>query len=486
MTIACPNPNCRRNNPAGKGFCQYCGSRLAPPSQEPDPPNDEVHRLLEALRESRQAINSLQQDLDTATRELEEARGELKVLRERAITDAVDDTEARMAEQSRLRESLAESEKNVTALKSELEAAKSQFSTTQDQLKEEVAVGHAKIAALTVDLERPREKVAAEFHGKVTASEKLVDAMKQQHASEIKKAADDHHEKVTALTRDLATVKERAVAEFQGRLTASEKLIETLKQRHATEIERVADGHQDKVAQKDSLIDELQVKLKDLVDSGKVPVTTRRSFGTMAMAAMAAVSGGAGGVGGYFFRPEEGSASEATQAKLDEAKTLNEKLQGALQSQHEAYERTVSELKRVEARLRDQPPPNPTGANEELERQLNEARATSQQQLAEARAKNQQQEGRLAALQAELDRSKQDIAARDQTIAARNQTIEQLNDRLQDAKSSDARAQDTKQEAKPHEKEVRPTPRKTIDLETTIRNLEREYGRDFGIPRIGR
>ncbi|MDF0515727.1 hypothetical protein P0R31_00520 [Bradyrhizobium yuanmingense] len=478
MTIVCPN--CHRDNPAGKGFCRFCGSRLTPPPPEQDAAvdNDETHRLLEALRESKQAMGSLQQDLESATRELDEARDELNVLRQKAITDTVNDTEERMAEQSRLRGSLAESQKSVETLRSELETAKLQSSAIQDKLEEEIAAGQAKIAALALELDTTKQEVAAELHGKVAASEKLIDRMKQQHANEIRKATDDHHEKIAALTRDLATVKERVVAEFQGRLTASEKLIETLRQRHVNEIGKAADDSQEKVAQKDSLIEGLQKKLHGLVEDGKVPATTRRSFGTMAMAVLATVSGGAGSVGGYFLQP--GAASGAKQAELDEAKALNEKLQTALQSQNEVYERTLNDLKRAEARLRDQPAPNAnTGANEELQRQLNEARATSQQQLSEARAKDQQQEGRLAALQAELDRSKQDIAARDQTIAARNQTIEQLNSQLQAANSSDARAP----EAKPYEREVKPRPRsKTIDLEQTIRNLEREYG----IPRIGR
>lgn len=473
MTIACPN--CNTDNPAGKGFCRRCGSRLTPPSSEPDvADSDEVQRLLEALRESKQAIGSLQQDLENTTRELDEARDELNVLRQKAITDTVNDTEDRMAEHGRLRDSLASSQKNVEALRSELETAKSQSSSIHDKLKEELAAGHAKIAALVQELDAARQKVAAEFHGKVAASEKLVDTIKRQHASEIKKTTDDHHEKIAAVTRDLAAAKEKVVAELQGRLTASEKLLDTVRQRHATEIGKVVDDHQGKVAQKDSLIEQLQAKLQGLGDGGSaavVPVTNRRSFGTMAMAVLATVATGAGGVGGYFLQPN--SASGATQAKLDEAKALNEKLQGALQSQNEVYERTLSDLKRAEARLRDQPPPNAnTGANEELQRQLTEARAA-----------NQQQQGRLTALQAEVDRNKQDVAARDQTIAARNQTIEQLNDQLRDAKSQDAQAQDTKsQDAKPHEKEVRPRPRKTIDLDTTIRNLEREYG----IPRIGR
>ncbi|SFH98932.1 zinc ribbon domain-containing protein [Bradyrhizobium sp. cf659] len=473
MTIACHN--CHRDNPAGRGFCQYCGSRLVPPSPEPDiADRDEVQRLLEALRESKHAINSMQQDLDTATRELDEARDELKVLREKAITDTVNDAEERMAEQGRLRDRLAESQKSVETLQSELKAARSQFGSVQEQLKEEVAASHAKIASLALDLETAREKVAAEFHGKVAASEKLVDALKQDHASEIRKVADDHQGKIAALTHDLATAREKIGAEFHGRLVAGEKLIETLRQRHASEIGKVADGHQEKIAQKEALIEELTAKLQGLAGGGNASVppvlpvtTTRRSFGTMAMAALATVSTGVGGAGGYFLLPGNDSAPDDLRAKLAEANKLNREMQEALRSQHEAYERINSDLKRAESQIKNQSSPNPgTDANEELQRQLTEARAATQQQ-----------QSRQAALQAEFDRSKQDIAARDQTI-------EQLNKQLRDAKAPDTRAQDPKpQDARPQEKDVRPKPRgHSIDLETTIRNFEREYG----IPRIGR
>jgi hypothetical protein len=94
-----------------------------------------------------------------------------------------------------------------------------------------------------------------------------------------------------------------------------------------------------------------------------------------------------------------------------------------------------------------------------------------QRQLQEARALQQQQQNRLAAFQADVERSKQDIASRDQTIAQLNQ---ELQDEKSDSKSQDAKARDTKN--------VRPRPRQSFDLDTTIRNLERDYG----IPRTGR
>jgi hypothetical protein len=50
---------------------------------------------------------------------------------------------------------------------------------------------------------------------------------------------------------------------------------------------------------------------------------------------------------------------------------------------------------------------------------------------------------------------------------------------LQDAKSQDSKSQDAKAR---DTKDVRPRPRQSFDLDTTIRNLERDYG----IPRTGR
>jgi chromosome segregation ATPase len=386
-----------------------------------------LHRLREALHDSERAVASLRQELEAVTRERVTAKEELEAHRQKAITE----NEARIAEEARLRESLSASEKNLAALGLAFEDAKSQVGSTEGRLKEHWAASEQAIASLK---------------------------------------------------RDLDAVRENAVAEFNERLAASEKAVATLKQEHASAITKAAADHQEKIAQKDTFIEELKAKLQGFakieksilpaaagqVSSSNRPgeqgVTNRRSFGVMAMAIVAALSTGAGGVGAYVYRGDgdgprrdDQATIKGLQGKLAEQDKLNHDLEDGLRSQHDAYERVNEDLKRAEDQLRTQMGANPgAGANDDLQRQLTDERAV-----------NQQLQQKLTALETELVQRKQDIATRDQTI-------DQLNRQLQEAKSQEAKAHATK--------EIRPKPRQTIDFDTTIRNLEREYG----IPRIGR
>lgn len=429
MTLTCHT--CHRENPAGRGVCQFCGSRLTRAQGAPDPDADETGRLREMLRDHELRVATLTQQLDGAGRDLEITKEELREARQKAVSDTMRDSDARMAEEQRLRDSLATSENNRARLQSELDATTAKLVSTEKQLTDHmIETG--------------------------------------QSSASMKGALDAAHEK--------------AVTDLRDKLAGGEKALATLKQQHAGVTEKLAKDHQQVIAQKESLIEELRDKLKAVEDKMRpatvqaVPLsaadtqatTSRRNFGMMAMTLLATVSSGAGGIAGYLIRPagspppDDHAATEDLQTKLAQATKLNQNLEEGLRSQHEAYERVTSDLKRVEAELKNQPAPNPgPSANDDLQRQVMELRAASQEQ-----------QKRLAALEAQLDQRKQDVASRDQTIA-------QLNQELQDAKAREAKAEDTK----PHvSSDPRPKPRPAIDLDATIRNLEREYG----IPRIGR
>jgi DNA repair exonuclease SbcCD ATPase subunit len=531
MTIACHN--CHRQNPVGRGFCQHCGSRLAlPKTAFENSDRDEEHE---------RATSALRQELNSAQRERDAANEELKVLKLKAGPDAPPASETKTAADSLLRESLAKSEKTIAALQIELEAAKSRHGATESQIKEQLTAGHLTISSLKQDIEAAKEKVAAEFREKLAAGERAVASLKQRYAG-VEESLRAHQEKIAqketllgernaeearlrdrlaesekslaALRLELDAVKspldsgERELreqastgpesvapqgdldaartaiaAEFNDKIAAGEAAIAALKQQHSSATEQIARDHQDKLAQKETVIEQLKAKLQDFAalekkmlasaghalvatPPGQPATTTRRTFGATALSIAAALSMGTGGVAGYLWQPSSASENQdqATvvdlQGKLAQANKINRDLEDGLRSQHEAYERINADLKRAEADLNNRPPAN-NGGSDELQRQLQEARALQQQQ-----------QNRLAAFQADVERSKQDIASRDQTIA-------QLNQELQDAKSQDSKSQDAKAR---DTKDVRPRPRQSFDLDTTIRNLERDYG----IPRIGR
>lgn len=430
MTITCNT--CHRENPAGRGVCQFCGSRFSRAPAEPELDADKSARLLEMQREHESQVAALKQQLEDARRDLEITKEELRAARQKAITDTMRDSEARLMEEERLRNSVATSEDDKAALQRELDATKAQLVAAENRLKDHV-----------------------------TASE-------QSSAS---------------LKRELDASREKAASELKERLAAGEKAVAMLEQRHAGATEKLAKDHQQAIAQKEGLIQELREKLQAFEGklrsataqtpappngAGEQGTTSRRTFGAMAMTLLAAVSSSAGGAAGYFVRPatgarpEDQTAIEDLQSKLAQQTKLNRDLEEGLRSQHEAYERVTSDLKRAESELKNQPAPNPpSGATDDLQRQVTELRAASQEQ-----------QQKLAALEAELNQRRQDITTRDQTIA-------QLNQELQDAKAREAKAQENKPRVN---NEVRPKPQPSIDLDNTIRNIEREYG----LPRIGR
>lgn len=422
-TIICHN--CQRENSGARGFCQFCGSRLAllPPESESSEPNEERR-----TRGSEHLLVPLRQELKLAKEQLDAAKEELDALKQTAINASSHPAEERRAEETRLRDRLAESERNMAALRLELETAKSQLGSTENQLRDHQASGELTVVSLKRELDLAKEKARTELDEHRAAGERMVATLKQEHAGAIAKVTSDHHEKIAQ--------KETLIEELKARLQG---FAEREKTHLAAATAALSGG------------------------SGPQQGASRRSFGTMAVSAIAAMFAGAGGVGGYVYRggsssstrKDDQAAVQSLQAKLTEADRLSHDLEDRLRSQREAYERVNGELKNAEEKLK-QAASNPAGANDDVQRQLTDLRAAGQQL-----------QQRLGAVEAELAQRKQDIATRDQTIA-------QLNQQLQEAKSQPSTSHETK--------DVRPRPRQTIDIDTTIRNLEREYG----IPRIGR
>src|SRR5579864_862413 len=296
-TVICHN--CHRENSAGRGFCQFCGSRLAlsPPESDAIEPD--------ALRGGEHAIAVLRQELELAKRALDAANDELNALKQKPATDNSHESKERLAEEARLRDGLAASEGNVAALRLELEAAKSQLGSTASQLREHQATGEQIIVSLKRDLDLAKEKAAADLDAHRAAGEQVVATLKQEHAGAIAKAATDHQEKIAQ--------KDTLIEELKAK---GEQVVAALTQEHAGAIAKAAGDHQVKIAQKDTLIGELKAKLQGLAerektllaegqaasanDGGPQEGTSRRSFSTMAMGTVATLFAGAGGVGGYF------------------------------------------------------------------------------------------------------------------------------------------------------------------------------------------
>ncbi len=133
-----------------------------------------------------------------------------------------------------------------------------------------------------------------------------------------------------------------------------------------------------------------------------------------------------------------------------------------MRSLHEAYDRLDQDLKTAQEQLRTQAQnPGAVAGGDDVQRPLTEAQTA-----------NRDLQQKLAATAAELDQRKQQMATQDQTIA-------RLNQELQDAKSQEPKPRETKSQ---DTKESKPRLRRGSDFESTIRNLEREYGRDVGAP----
>ncbi|SHJ56386.1 hypothetical protein SAMN05444159_0927 [Bradyrhizobium lablabi] len=410
-TIRCHK--CQHDNPAGRGFCQECGTRLvsaapvpAPASAASDSDATDLERLKKLLAASERDVAKLEHDLETAKQDHEAAIAQ-------ATAQARREAEAWNAEESRLKQHLSESAQALAELEKKLETK------------------HSEVA-------------------------------------------------------DVATQHENRIKESQA---AAERAIAVLKQEHDGVIQRLTADHQGLIAQKDKLFDVLKKDFDILrakfANSAVAPPggskpdgapssPAKRQFSPLVMSIIAALFAGAGGAGGYFFHGTESGAPKADQSalvsetrdRLNQSEQSNRGLQDELRSLHEAYDNLNHDFKTAQEQLKSQPTTAGAGSSYDAQRQLSDAQET---------IKSLQQ--KQAATAADLEQSKQQMDAQEHTIA-------RLNQELQDVRSQEAKPQETKpRETKSQEsRESKPRPRRASDFESTIRNLEREYGRDVGIP----
>jgi DNA repair exonuclease SbcCD ATPase subunit len=407
-TIRCHK--CQRENPAGKGFCLECGTRLVSPPVSPAPASpdtdlNELERLKKLLAASERDVAKLEQAVETAKRDHDEAIAQ-------AEAQAKRDAEAWKAEEARLKEHLTASTQAMA------------------------------------DLEKKHSEVAT-----------------------------------------VATQNEQRLRESQA---AAERTVASVKQEHEGVIQKLTAGHQDLIAQKDKLLGVVKADFdafkKEVMaksggtNPGPAPaVPAKRKFGPVAMSVIATLLTGAGGAGGYFFHGSgDSGATKAAQPavvsdlqnKLNAADRLNQELQDRSRALNEAYGRLDQDLKTAQDQLKVQAANPSAGPGDDVKGQLTEAQAA-----------NKELQQKLSATAAELDQRKQQIATQEQSIARMNQEL--LDLRSQEAKPRETKSQETKsqepKEAK-ESKESKPRPRRASDFESTIKTLEREYGKDVGIP----
>jgi DNA repair exonuclease SbcCD ATPase subunit len=397
-TIRCHK--CQHDNPAGKGFCLECGTRLAPPPvspapapSSPDTDLNELERLKKLLAASERDVAKLEHAVETAKRDHEAAIAQAEV-------QAKQDTEAWKTEESRLKEHL-------------------------------------------------------------TASTQAIADLEKKHS-------------------DVATV----ATQNEQRLQESHATVAVLKQEHEGVIQKLTAGHQDLIAQKDKLLGVLKKDLDDALEKKVIPlsdppasaVPAKRKFGPMAMSVIATLLTGAGGAGGYYYHGSGENGTPKTvqpaivsdlQNKLSVSDRLNQELQDRSRALNEAYGRLDQDLKVAQDQLKAQAANPGAGSGDDVKGQLTEAQAA-----------NKDLQQKLTATAAELDQRKQQIATQEQSIARMNQEL--LDVRSQETKPRETKSQEPKE---PKEsKESKPRARRASDFESTIRNLEREYGRDIGIP----
>jgi chromosome segregation ATPase len=413
-TITCHK--CQRENPAGKGFCLECGTRLVsaapaplPSPVSPDTDLNELERLRKLLAASERDVERLQQAAETTKRNHEAAVAQ-------AEAKAKQGEEAWKAEESRLKEH-------------------------------------------------------------VTASTQAMADLEKKHSEATTFAAQN----------------EQRLKDSQA---AAERTIASVKQEHEGVIQKLTAGHQDLIAQKDKLLGVLKADFDALkkevmaasvgasggTNPGAAPaVPAKRKFGPVAMSVIATLLTGAGGAGGYFFHG--GGDSGATKAaqpavvsdlqnKLNASDRLNQELQDRSRALNEAYDKLDQDLKTAQDQLKAQAANPGAGPGDDVKGQLTDTQAA-----------NKELQQKLAATAAELDQRKQQIATQEQSIARMNQEL--LDLRSQEPKPRETKSQEPKsqepKEAK-ESKESKPRPRRASDFESTIKTLEREYGRDVGIP----
>jgi chromosome segregation ATPase len=376
----------------------------------------------------------------------------------RLVSSAPPPPDSEQTDLDRLKKLLAASERDVAKLEHDLEAAKRDH---------DMAIGQA-----TAQARREAEAWNAE------------ETRLKQHLSESAQALAELEKKLETRHSEVADVATQHEHRFKESQAEAERAIASLKQEHDGVIQRLAADHQGLIAQKDKLYDVLKKDFEVLEQKfANAPVgppdgarpdgvpasSSRRQFSPLVMSIVATLFAGAGGAGGYFFHGSTESGAPKTdqaalisesQNRLNQSEQTNQGLRDELRSSREAYEKLDQESK------------------EQLRAQAAGAGAGSSDEVRKLEATNKDIQQRLNDTATELDRSNQRVAEDEKTIT-------QLNLELQDLKSQAAKPRETKSQDSTRsqdQKEAKPRPRRASDFESTIRNLEREYGRDVGVP----
>jgi chromosome segregation ATPase len=363
-----------------------------------------------------------------------------------------------------------------------------------ERLKKLLAASERDVAKLEQAVEtakRDHDEAIAQAEAQAkrdTEAWKAEEARLKEHLTASTQAMADLEKKHSEVAT-VATQNEQRLRESQA---AAERTVASVKQEHEGVIQKLTAGHQDLIAQKDKLLGVVKADFdafkKEVMaksggtNPGPAPaVPAKRKFGPVAMSVIATLLTGAGGAGGYFFHGSgDSGATKAAQPavvsdlqnKLNAADRLNQELQDRSRALNEAYGRLDQDLKTAQDQLKVQAANPSAGPGDDVKGQLTEAQAA-----------NKELQQKLSATAAELDQRKQQIATQEQSIARMNQEL--LDLRSQEAKPRETKSQETKsqepKEAK-ESKESKPRPRRASDFESTIKTLEREYGKDVGIP----
>jgi chromosome segregation ATPase len=376
----------------------------------------------------------------------------------RLVSSAPPPPDSEQTDLERLKKLLAASERDVAKLEHDLETAKRDH---------DVAIGQT-----TAQARREAEAWNAE------------ETRLKQHLSESAQALAELEKKLETGHSDVADVASQHEHRFKESQAEAERAIASLKQEHDGVIQRLAADHQGLIAQKDKLFDVLKKDFEILekkfasapvgLPDGAIPdgapaPPAKRQFSPLVMSIIAMLFAGAGGAGGYLFhgsaesgapKADQAALISETQNRLNQSEQSNQGLRDELRSSREAYDKLDQETK------------------EQLRAQAAGAGAGSSDEVRKLEAANKDIQQKLTDTATDLDRS-------NQRITEDEKTIKQLNQELQESKSQEAKPRETKSQdstKSQDQKESKPRPRRASDFESTIRNLEREYGRDVSVP----
>src|SRR3984893_8347142 len=173
-TIRCHK--CQRENPAGKGFCLECGTRLVSPPVSPAPASldtdlNELERLKKLLAASERDVAKLEQAVETAKRDHDEAIAQ-------AEAQAKRDTEAWKAEEARLKEHLTASTQAMADLEKKHSEVATVATQNEQRLRESQAAAERTVASAKQEHEGVIQKLTAGHQDLIAQKDKLLGVVK--------------------------------------------------------------------------------------------------------------------------------------------------------------------------------------------------------------------------------------------------------------------------------------------------------------------